>query len=146
MRVVSVCRFRRRGGSAQGGRRSSFRSRQVWAEILPMMSARMVRASIFWMRQIEKERRVGVTPGRGGRVQDFPGHVFGEKVGDELSVEPSSRKIGVFGGQLVEAKEALHALEGEFDLPASAVEGEDVGCGEGALFERGDEEDELGRL
>jgi hypothetical protein len=112
----------------------------------PMMSARIARASIFWMRQIEKERTGGVTPGRGGRVQDFPGHVLGEEVGDELGVEPSSREVWVSCGQLVEAEQALHSLEGEFDLPAPAVEGEDVGGGEGVLVERGDEEDELGRL
>src|SRR5471030_337501 len=141
-----VWRFRRRGGSAPGGRRSSFRSRHVCAAMSPMMSARMVRASIFWMRQIEKERGGGMTPGRGGRVQDLPGHILGEEVGDELGIEPGSREVWVFGGQLVEAEEALHAFEGELDLPAAAVDGEDVGRSEGGLLERGDEKDELGRL
>src|SRR5882672_10790754 len=114
--------------------------------MVPRISMTTALNSIFWMRQIERARVGLVWSGTGGRVQDLPGNVLDEEVGEELGVDPRSGEVGVLGRQLVEAEQALEAFEGELDLPAPAVEGENVGGGKAVGVERGDEQDELGGL
>jgi len=93
-------------------------------------------------------QRDGVAAGfagsRGGRLRGVPGKAFGEEEGDQLGVDPSSGEARRFGGQGVEVGDTFHALEGELDLPAKAVEVEDVVRGEGCDGQGGEEENKVG--
>ena len=53
--------------------------------------------------------------------------------------------LGVAGAQEVEVPDALEALEDQFDLPAAAVERQDIGAWPGGVVEGGDQEHEASR-
>ena len=50
----------------------------------------------------------------------MPGIAFCNKEGNQPGVEPGLRELGFLGGEIIKAGNALHALEGQFDLPAKA--------------------------
>src|ERR1700728_1329747 len=60
-----------------------------------------------------------------------------------MGVEPGQAAAFGLGGQLVYAQQAFQSLEGELDLPAQAIEGEDFVSGVN-LVERGGQDDKLG--
>src|SRR5882757_10971890 len=109
------------------------------------MAARMLTRAIFMRRQLEG-LAVGFSVSRGGRVRDFPGNLFSEQGHNQSCVNPRLCELWVLGWQSGEAGKALHPLEGEFDLPAKAIEGEHVGSREGVGRQRGEDEDVLRRL
>ena len=88
----------------------------------------------------------GIAGSRGGRVRDLPGALFGHEDGDQPCIDPGTCKIGFLGWQFVEAGEALHPLESQFDLPAQAIEGEHVSRRESVGRQRGEEEDVVRRF
>ena len=83
---------------------------------------------------------------RGGRFRDLPGDLFSKQGHDQSCVDPCSCEFRLLGWQPRETSETLHPFEGEFDLPAKAVEGEHIGSGEGVGRQRGEEEDVLCRV
>ena len=87
-------------------------------------------ASAIFMRR-QRDGLAGVALSRGERVRDLPGNLFGDDSDDQPCVDPCTRKLRVLGGQRVEAGQALEPLERELDLPAEAIESEDVGRREG---------------
>ena len=82
----------------------------------------------------------------GGRVRDLPGNLFCDQEGNEPGVNPRLCERGVSGCEFVEAGQALHALEGEFDLPAKAINREHVASRERIRRKRGHEHDVSGRF
>src|SRR5689334_939659 len=111
----------------------------------PRMTARMVASAIFMRRQRDG-LAAGVVVSRGGRVRDLPGDPLSDEGHDQPGVDPCSRKLRVLGRQLVEAGQAFEPFERQFDLPAKAIEGEDVGGWEDGGWQRGQEENVLRRL
>src|SRR5258706_2898604 len=105
------------------------------------MRTRMWLKEIWKMRQIEAGR-ARHSEARGGRFQEILGGVSDEGGDDELCRDPSSSEWRRSCGQLVEAADRLQSLEGELDLPAQAVEEEDVV--DRQAVERGDQDDPLG--
>src|SRR5438309_1216145 len=73
----------------------------------------------------------GVVGCTGGRFRDLPGILFCNQEDDELGEDPGLREFRFLGLQLVKASQTFHALEGQFDLPAKAVNREHVGEWEG---------------
>src|SRR5882672_11111390 len=109
------------------------------------MAAQMVARAIFMRRQ-----RDGVAGGsvwsRGGRVRDLPGNLFSDDGDDQPCVDPRSREFRLLGRQHVEAGQALEPLERQLDLPAKAIEREDVGWREGGGRQRRKEQNVLRRF
>jgi len=64
----------------------------------------------------------------------------------ELGVDHVRGEVGVLGRSSSRPSRLLRRFEGELDLPARPVEGENVGGGKAVGVERGDEQDELGGL
>src|SRR5271163_1436582 len=91
----------------------------------PRMAAQTVANAIFTRRQRDG-LEAGVAWSRGGRVRDLPGHLFGDDCDDQPCVDPCARKLRVLGRQRVEAGQALEPFEGQLDLPAEAIEREDI--------------------
>src|SRR5258705_6073517 len=111
----------------------------------PRMAAQMVARANFMRRQRDGVAG-GVVWSRGGRVRDLPGNLFGDDGDDQPCVDPRSRELMLLGRQHVEAGQALEPFERQLDLPAKAIEGEDVGWREGVGRQRGQEKDILRRL
>src|SRR5258708_18339526 len=88
----------------------------------------------------------GVVESRGGRVRDLPGNLFGDDGDDQPCVNPCSCELRLLGRQHVETGQALEPFEGQLNLPAKAIEGEDGGRREGASRQRGQEDNALRRL
>src|SRR5882724_7109427 len=109
------------------------------------MAARMVARAIFMRRQRDG-LAAGVAWSRGGRVRDLPGNLFGDDGDDQPCVDPCSREFRLLGRQHVEAGQALEPFERQLNLPAKAIEGEDVGRREGGGRQRGKEKNVLRRL
>src|SRR5216683_2240791 len=109
------------------------------------MAAQMVAKAIFMRRQ--RDGLAGVVVwSRGGRVRDLPGNLFGDDSDDQPCVDPCSCELRLFGRQHVEAGQALEPFERQLNLPAKAIEGEDVGRREGVGRQRGKEMNVLRRL
>src|SRR3979411_2106339 len=109
------------------------------------MAAQMVARAIFMRRQ--RDGLAGVVVwSRGGRVRDLPGNLFGDDSDDQPCVDPCSCQLRFFSRQHVEAGQALEPFEGQLNLPAKAIEGEDVGRREGIGRQRGQEKNVLRRL
>src|SRR3981189_675503 len=109
------------------------------------MAAQMVARAIFMRRQRDGLAG-GVTWSRGGRVRDLPGNLFSDDGDDQPCVDPCSREFRFLGRQQVEASQALEPFERQFELPAKAIEGEDVGRREDGGRQRGEEKNVLRRL
>src|SRR3954471_1837246 len=92
----------------------------------PRMAARTLASAILVRRQRDG-LAVCLAWSTGGRVRDLPGAAFSNQEGDQPRIDPSLRQFRFLGGQFIEAGKALHAFEGEFELPAKAVECEHVG-------------------
>src|SRR5215211_5314338 len=109
-----------------------------------MAASRLARASL------ERRHRDGLAAlrfvSRGGRVRDLPGAPFGDQEDDQPCVDPCASKFWLLGCQCIEAGKALHPLEGEFELPAEAIEREHIGRREDAGRQRREEQDVLGGL
>ena len=73
---------------------------------------------------------------RGG-VENLAQEILAQQRDDELGAQTRSHQPLVLGGELVEADQALEALEAEFDLPAQAIEREQRIGGEAAFGQRG---------
>ena len=101
-------------------------SRIIGHRKVPRMAARMLARAILVRRQRDG-LAAWLAGAGGGRVRDLPGTLFGDQEDNQSCVDPSSCEIGLLGSQFVEAGEALHPFEGEFDLPAEAIEREHVG-------------------
>src|SRR5271169_3409391 len=89
----------------------------------PRRAARNSRMTIFWTRQIDGPYRAS-SRCRGGRFQEILAVVVGRDGEDQMRPDPTSRAFFGSGRQAVEVQQALQSLEGEFDLPAQAVHGE----------------------
>src|ERR1700694_2316437 len=111
----------------------------------PRMAAQMVARAIFMRRQRDGLAG-GVVESRGGRVRDLPGNLFGDNGDDKPCVDPCPRQLRLLGRQHVEAGQALEPFEGQLNLPAKAIEGEDVGRREGGGRQRGKEKNVFRRL
>src|SRR2546422_6002911 len=109
------------------------------------MAARVLARAIFMRRQRDG-LAAGFVGSRGGRVRDLPGHLFSKQDHDQSCVNPRLCEFWLLGWQPGETGEALHPLEGEFDLPAKTIEGEHVGRRESVGRQRGEDEDVLRRL
>ena len=95
----------------------------------------MLAKAIFMRRQ--RDGLVGgVVWSRGGRVRDLPGNLFSD----------DARQRWLLGRQYVEAGQAFEPFERQLDLPAKAIEGEDVSRREGIGRQRGKEKNVLRRL
>src|SRR6202163_815548 len=110
------------------------------------MAAQIMARAIFMRRQREGLAGGGVVESRGGRVRDLPGNLFGDDGDDQPCVDPCSCEFRLFGRQHVEAGQALEPFEGQLNLPAKAIESEDVGRREGVGWQRGKEKNVLRRL
>ena len=94
------------------------------------MAAQIVAKAIFMRRQ--RDGLAGGDAGSpGGRVRDLPGNLFGDDGDDQPRVDPCSRQFRLLGRQHVEAGQALESFERQLNLPAKAIEGEDVGRRDG---------------
>src|SRR5216110_2346823 len=102
------------------------------------MAAQMVARAIFMRRQRDGLAG-GVAWSRGGRVRDLPGNLFGDDGDDQPCVDPCSCELRLLGRKLVEASQALEPFEGQLNLPAKAIEGEDVSRRESLDRQRGQE-------
>src|SRR5882757_1793620 len=111
----------------------------------PRMAAQMEAKAIFMRRQREGLAG-GAVWSRGGRVRDLPGNLFGDDGDDQPCVDPCSREFGLLGRQRVEAGQAFEPFEGQLNLPAKAIKGEDVGRREDGSRQRGKEKNVLRRL
>src|SRR5260370_18552355 len=109
------------------------------------MAAQMVARAIFMRRQRDGLADI-VVWSRGGRVRDLPGNLFGDDSDDQPCVDPCSCEFRLFGWQNVEAGQALEPFEGQLNLPAKAIEGEDVGRRKDVGRQRGQEKNVLRRL
>src|SRR5580693_4448839 len=97
----------------------------------PRMVSRIAARASLVMRQREGLGAAlvldaGLAGSTGGRVRDLPGNLFCDQEGNQPCVEPGLCERWVFGCEFVKAGEALHSLEGEFDLPAKPVDREHV--------------------
>jgi len=106
------------------------------------MVSRIAARAILVMRQREglgaaPSLDAGFVGSRGGRIRDLPGNLFCDQEGNQPGIEPSLCERWVFGCELVKAGEALHSLEGEFDLPAETVDREHVASRERIHRKRG---------
>src|SRR5258705_12439881 len=109
------------------------------------MAAQIVARAIFMSRQ--RDGLAGsVVRSRGERVRDLPGNLLCDDGDDQLCVNPCSREFRLLGGQRIEPGQALEPLERQLDLPAEAIEAEDVGRQEGGERQRGEEKNVLRRL
>ena len=90
------------------------------------MAAQTMARVIFMRRQRDGLGAWGVAESRGGRFRDLPGNLFGDDGEDQPCVDPCSCEIRILGRQHVEAGQALEPFEGQLNLPAKAIEGEDV--------------------
>src|SRR5260370_4156839 len=88
----------------------------------------------------------GVVWSRGGRGRDLPGNLFSDDGDDQPCVDPCSRELRLLGRQHVEAGQALEPFERQLNLPAKAIEGEDVGRREGGGRQRGKKKNVLRRF
>src|ERR1700692_3841941 len=126
------------------------RLRTICQQSGPRMAAQTVARAIFMRRQRDGLAggvvASGVVESRGGRVRDLPGNLFSDYGDDQPCVDPRSRKLRVLGRQLVEAGQALEPFERQLDLPAKAIEGEDVGRREDGGRQRGQQKNVLRRL
>src|SRR5258707_12453043 len=111
----------------------------------PRMAARIVARAIFMRRQRDG-LGTGVAVSRGGRVRDLPGNLFSDDGDDQPCVDPRSRQLWLLGRQHVEAGQALEPFERQLNLPAKAIEGEDVGRREGGGRQRGKKKNVLRRF
>src|SRR5512144_1512684 len=95
---------------------------------LPRMLSRTAAKAIFRTRQREGlGASLGLDAGfRGGGFRDVPGIAFSYQEGSQLGVDPGLCELGFLGGEFIKAGDALHSLEGKFDLPAKAVDREHV--------------------
>src|SRR5271165_2867901 len=109
------------------------------------MAAQTVARAILMRRQRDGLAG-GVAESRGGRVRDLPGNLFGDDGDYQPCVDPCSCELGLLGRQPVEAGQALEPFEGQLNLPAKAIEGEDVGRRESVGRRRGKEKNVLRRL
>ena len=109
------------------------------------MAAQMVARAIFMRRQRDGVAG-GVVESRGGRVRDLPGNLFGDDGDDQPCVDPGSRELRLLGRQHIEAGQTLEPFEGQLNLPAKAIENEDVGRREAVGRQRGKEKNVLRRL
>ena len=98
------------------------------------------------MRRQRDGLALGVSGSRGGKIRDLPGNLFSDQGHDQSCINPRSCEFWLLGWQHGEAGEALDPLEGELDLPAKAIEGEDVGRRENVGRQRGQEKNVLRRL
>src|SRR5580693_4262230 len=105
----------------------------------------MVASAIFTRRQRDGLAG-GVAESRGGRVRDLPGNLFGDDGDDQPCVDPCSCELRLLGRQHVEAGQALEPFEGQLNLPAKAIEREDVGRRESVSRQRGQEKNVLRRI
>ena len=80
--------------------------------------------------------------GSGGKIPLRGCDGVDEESEEQMGVEPGSGEVGVLGRQAVEIEDRLHALEGEFDLPADGIEVFERGCGN-LGFAQGGEQDEM---
>ena len=110
------------------------------------MAAQIMARAIFMRRQREGLAGGGVVESRGGRVRDLPGNLFGDDGDDQPCVDPCSCELRLFGRQRVEAGQAFESFEGQLNLPAKAIEGEDVGRRKGVDRQRGQEKNVVRRL
>jgi hypothetical protein len=76
----------------------------------------------------------------------LPGDLFGDNSDNQPCVDPCSRELGLLGRQHVETGQALEPFERQLDLPAKAIEDEDVGRRKGIGRQRGQEKNVLRRL
>src|SRR5580704_2337366 len=106
------------------------------------MAAQTVASAIFMRRQRDGLAAVFVGS-TGGRVRDLPGNLFGDDGDDQPRVDPCPCELRLLGRQLVETGQALEPFEGQLDLPAKAIEGEDVGWRESVGRQRGQEKNVL---
>src|SRR5260370_23028047 len=109
------------------------------------MAAQIVARAIFMRRQRDGLADV-VVWSRGGRVRDLPGNLFGNDSDDQPCVDPCSCELRLFGRQHVEAGQAFEPFERQLNLPAKAIEGEDVGRRADVGRQRGKEKKVLRRL
>src|SRR5712692_12024420 len=98
------------------------------------------------MRRQRDGLAAGLVGFTGGSVRDLPGNLFSKQDHNQPCVNPRLCEFRLLGWQSGKTGEALHPFEGEFDLPAKAIEGEHVRGGEGVGRQRGEEEDVLRRL
>src|SRR5437870_1639842 len=103
-------------------------------------------ARAIFMRRQRDGLTAGVVGSRGGRFRDLPGNLFGDDGDDQPCVDPCSCELRLLGRQLIEAGQALEPFEGQLDLPAKAIEGEDVSRRESLDRQRGQEKNVLRRL
>jgi hypothetical protein len=94
-------------------------------------------------RQIEGGR-VWNSPRTGGRVQEILDGVANQRCDDEFRGNPGPRQRRRTRRQEIELRQRLQAFEGEFDLPAQPIEGEDIVSR--SVLKRGDEDDPVCRL
>jgi len=108
------------------------------------MAARTVARAILTRRQ--RDGLAGALWFRGGRVRDLPGNLLSDDGDDQPCVDPCSCEFRFLGRQLVEPSQAFEPLEGHLDLPAKAIEHEDVGRREGVGGQRGEQKNIVGCL
>ena len=65
-----------------------------------------------------------------GGDQLLLGDVFKDQGEDEMGVDPCSCEFLAPGGQAVQVQDAFQALEGDFDLPPVAIQGQSISSGQ----------------
>src|SRR4051794_6774040 len=141
MAVCGRCSFRLRGGSRSWWwrRRVTFLacSRLRGGKMAPMMD----RESTMGIRQIDGSRPAACS---GGESIHFGVDVVDQQSQQEMGVDPGLDQTLVPGPQTVDPEDRFQALEAEFDLPAQAVQGGELGAGNVGIAQRGDQDEMLG--
>lgn len=82
----------------------------------------------------------------GGKSGHFGRCVFDQKREEKMRSDPGLGEPWVFGGQSVEMQDGFQPFEGQFDLPANAIEPDERLRREGERVERGDQDHVSGGL
>jgi hypothetical protein len=105
------------------------------------MTSMMERESTMVIRQIDGSRPAECS---GGKSIHFGVDVVDQQSQQEMSVDPGLDQTLVPGPQTVDPEDRFQALEAEFDLPAQAVQGGELGAGNVGIAQRGDQDEMLG--
>ena len=85
-------------------------------------------------------RRARVFQDAEGKNRPFGRCVLDQEREKEVRGDPGSGEPGILGGQPVEAQDRFQSFEGQFDLPANAIEADEQLRREGDRVERGDQD------
>src|SRR4051812_25691876 len=141
MRSGGRCSLRLRGGSR------SWRWRHRMALMVcsrlrgGKTTSMMDRESRMVIRQIDGTRPAACS---GGKSLPLGVKVVDQQSQQEMGVDPGLDQALVRGPQTVEPEDRFQAFEGEFDLPAQAVQGGQLGAGDVGIAQRGDQDEMFG--